>query len=138
MGANPWHVESIQDFSFLNCPECTFKSKHEDFFQEHAVKSHPQSRVLFDENFEIDPLQEVKVATHGNVEYYVEVKKGDFHAKVNSKLMFLPYKLFSKTLLSYICLIHLLAKINQMSSLYNLAQNFSQFTKMKNKQIAKI
>ena len=91
MGSNPWHVESIQDFSFLNCPECTFKSKHEDFFQEHAVKSHPQSRVLFDENIEIDPLQEVKVATHGNVEYYVEVKKGDFHAKVNSKLMFLVY-----------------------------------------------
>ena len=82
MGSNPWHVESIQDFSFLNCPECTFKSKHEDFFQEHAVKSHPQSRVLFDENIEIDPLQEVKVAIHGNVEYYVEVKKGDFHTKV--------------------------------------------------------
>ena len=88
MGSNPWHVESIQDFSFLNCPECTFKSKHEDFFQEHAVKSHPQSRVLFDENIEIDPLQEVKVATHGNVEYYVEVKKGEFHTKVSSKLMF--------------------------------------------------
>ena len=35
------------------------------------MKSHPQSRVLFDENIEIDPLQEVKVATHGNVEYYV-------------------------------------------------------------------
>ena len=102
MGSNPWHVESIQDFSFLNCPECTFKSKHEDFFQEHAVKSHPQSRVLFDENIEIDPLQEVKVATHGNVEYYVEVKKGDFHAKVNSKLMFLAYRLFSKTIFSYV------------------------------------
>ena len=91
MGSNPWHVESIQDFSFLNCPECTFKSKHEDFFQEHAVKSHPQSRVLFDENIEIDPLQEVKVATHGNVEYYVEVKKGEFQTKVNSKFMFLVY-----------------------------------------------
>ena len=102
MGSNPWHVESIQDFSFLNCPECTFKSKHEDFFQEHAVKSHPQSRVLFDENIEIDPLQEVKVATHGNVEYYVEVKKGDFHTKVNSKLMFLVYRLFSQTLFSYV------------------------------------
>ena len=25
MDSNPWHVESIQDFSFLNCPECTFK-----------------------------------------------------------------------------------------------------------------
>ena len=53
------------------------------------MKSHSQSRVLFDENIEIDPLQEVKVATHGNVEYYVEVKKGDFHAKVNSKVMFI-------------------------------------------------
>ena len=27
MDANPWLVENIQTFSFLNCPECTFKSK---------------------------------------------------------------------------------------------------------------
>ena len=27
MDANPWLVENVQTFSFLNCPECTFKSK---------------------------------------------------------------------------------------------------------------
>ena len=25
MDENPWNVDCIQDFSFLNCPECTFK-----------------------------------------------------------------------------------------------------------------
>ena len=24
---NPWEVETLQAFSFLNCPECSFKSK---------------------------------------------------------------------------------------------------------------
>ena len=46
---NPWQVETIQAFSFLNCPECSFKSKNEDFFQEHAVQCHPRSCVFFDE-----------------------------------------------------------------------------------------
>ena len=81
METNPWQVESIQDFSFLNCPECTFKSKHEDFFQEHALKSHPQSRVFFDEKVEIVRLEEVKIAMHGNVEYYVEVENGQIPNK---------------------------------------------------------
>ena len=44
---NPWQVDSIQDFAFLNCPECSFKTKTEDFFQEHAVTSHPMCFVLF-------------------------------------------------------------------------------------------
>ena len=30
---NPWQVDNLQAFAFLNCPECTFKSKHEDFFR---------------------------------------------------------------------------------------------------------
>ena len=33
MSENPWHVESIQDFAFLNCPECAFKTKEEGYFQ---------------------------------------------------------------------------------------------------------
>ena len=44
---NPWHVESIQEFVFLNCPECIYKSKEEDAFQQHAMQNHPQSSVLF-------------------------------------------------------------------------------------------
>ena len=30
---NPWNVDSIQDFSFLKCPECPFDAKQEDIFQ---------------------------------------------------------------------------------------------------------
>ena len=46
---NPWQVQSIEAFSFLNCPECVFKIKDEDLFQEHAVKNHPKSCVFFEE-----------------------------------------------------------------------------------------
>ena len=47
---NPWLVDSIQSFSFLNCPECDFKVKEEDKFHKHAVKNHPLSFVLFDQS----------------------------------------------------------------------------------------
>jgi hypothetical protein len=42
---NPWQVRSIQAFSCLKCPECTFITKEENSFQNHAVKSHPLSYV---------------------------------------------------------------------------------------------
>ena len=47
MDINPWQVESIQDFSFLKCPECTFDTKEEDTFQDHATENHPLSFALF-------------------------------------------------------------------------------------------
>ena len=47
MNENPWHVDSVQAFAFLNCPECSFKTKEEDFFQSHAIASHPMCFVLF-------------------------------------------------------------------------------------------
>ena len=47
---NPWNVENIQEFSFLNCPECSFKTKQDYFFQDHAVKNHPLCFVLFGSN----------------------------------------------------------------------------------------
>ena len=50
MSNNPWLVENIQEFSFLNCPECVFKVKEEDIFQDHAVKHHSLSSVLFGAN----------------------------------------------------------------------------------------
>ena len=52
MSANPWLVENIQEFSFLNCPECAFKVKEEDTFQDHAVRNHSQSSALFGNNAE--------------------------------------------------------------------------------------
>ena len=36
MTANPWQVESIQDFSCLKCPECSFDTKEENLFENHA------------------------------------------------------------------------------------------------------
>ena len=45
---NPWKVESIQNFSCLKCPECTFFTKEEKCFEIHAVANHPLSAALFD------------------------------------------------------------------------------------------
>ena len=47
MNSNPWNVGSIDDFSYLNCPECTFHTKGKTYFQDHAKKNHPLSSVLF-------------------------------------------------------------------------------------------
>ena len=47
MDFNPWRVESIQEFSFLKCPECAFDSKEENTFQDHAINNHPLSFILF-------------------------------------------------------------------------------------------
>ena len=49
MKGNPWHVESIQAFYFLKCPECGFDTKEEKNFQTHAIQNHPLSSVLFGE-----------------------------------------------------------------------------------------
>ena len=45
---NPWQVESIEAFAYLKCPECVFDCKEEVIFQNHALKNHPLSFVLFD------------------------------------------------------------------------------------------
>jgi hypothetical protein len=39
---NPWHVESINDFSFFCCPECVYRSKADIDFEAHAIKTHPK------------------------------------------------------------------------------------------------
>ena len=44
---NPWLVDSIQAFSFLNCPECSFRAKDKNFFQGHALQNHPLSFQFF-------------------------------------------------------------------------------------------
>ena len=49
---NPWYVSSIQDFYYLKCPECTFDTKKEIVFQEHALQSHPLSVVFFESQFD--------------------------------------------------------------------------------------
>ena len=47
MNSNPWHVDSIQEFSCLKCPECMFFTKEEFDFKDHAMENHPQSFELF-------------------------------------------------------------------------------------------
>lgn len=44
---NPWAVENVNAFYFLNCPECVYKSKEVESFEVHALQNHPQSFVLF-------------------------------------------------------------------------------------------
>ena len=69
MTQNPWQVESIQAFVYINCPECSFKTKEEGFFQEHAVASHPNCFALFGRSDIV--IQEVE---DHKPEYYIEVK----------------------------------------------------------------
>ena len=54
MEVNPWLVENVKAFSFLNCPECTFKVKEENLFQDHAMKNHSLSSVLFAANIKTE------------------------------------------------------------------------------------
>ena len=41
---NPWLVENLTDFNFLNCPECNYKSKNDQAFLQHAMKHHPRCK----------------------------------------------------------------------------------------------
>ena len=52
MDVNPWQVESIEAFYSFLCPECGFNSKEGTFFQDHAIKNHPLSLVLFENSHE--------------------------------------------------------------------------------------
>ena len=52
MDVNPWQVESIEAFYTFLCPECGFNSKEGTFFQDHAIKNHPLSLVLFENSNE--------------------------------------------------------------------------------------
>ena len=54
MNNNPWLVDSISAFSFLNCPECPFRSKEENLFSYHAAKNHPLSTAFFDKQIELE------------------------------------------------------------------------------------
>ena len=47
MVENPWLVDSIEAFSFFNCPQCSFKAKDKNFFQGHALQNHPLSFEFF-------------------------------------------------------------------------------------------
>ena len=44
---NPWDAKHLDDFMFLCCPECSFKSKLEEDFEVHAVDNHPLAKLFF-------------------------------------------------------------------------------------------
>ena len=75
MGDNPWQVESIQDFVYLNCPECSFKTKEETHFHDHAVSNHPMCFVLFNQvgNGNEIVIQEVEEIEDQKPQYFIEV-----------------------------------------------------------------
>ena len=50
MSENPWLVHNIQSFLYLNCPECGFKTKMKNYFQDHAIKKHPLSCEFFEKS----------------------------------------------------------------------------------------
>ena len=60
---NPWLVESIQDFYFLKCPECSFDTQQEFIFQKHSIENHPLSYVFFQTKIEdaADPFEGFKI-----------------------------------------------------------------------------
>ena len=51
MDDNPWHVDSIQAFCYLKCPECGFDTKEDNLFEDHATENHPMSIVLFEKEY---------------------------------------------------------------------------------------
>ena len=53
---NPWTVNSVHEFWFLNCPECHFNTKEEEFFQAHAIENHPASLILFQKTVKEEAL----------------------------------------------------------------------------------
>ena len=60
MDYNPWQVDTIEDFSYYKCPECSFEVRKQQVFQEHAIENHPLSYVFFgikDEEEFNDPLK---------------------------------------------------------------------------------
>ena len=52
MEINPWYVESIEAFFYFKCPECPFLSQVKKYFEDHAVKNHILSTVLFGKGIE--------------------------------------------------------------------------------------
>ena len=58
---NPWVVASLDEFNFLCCPECIFRTKEEITFQVHAMQNHPLSNTFF--KSEESQIEDTKVAT---------------------------------------------------------------------------
>ena len=40
---NPWHIQSIYEFQYFNCPICVYKDQSKQDFVNHAFQDHPES-----------------------------------------------------------------------------------------------
>ncbi len=81
---NPWAVQSLNDFNFLCCPECLYRSKDEHWFQAHALQNHPQSVSFFksidDIGKDSDPLEVANDAIKlENQEFKEENSESDYN-----------------------------------------------------------
>ena len=47
LALNPWCLESVNDFLFYCCVECSYRDKNEQTFIQHATVYHPKSREMF-------------------------------------------------------------------------------------------
>ena len=77
--SNPWLVDNIDDFWFLNCPECAFKTKIQNDFQKHAVGNHTLSSVLFtgdSDTHNVATIKEEIMTQMGNINKFkpLEIK----------------------------------------------------------------
>ena len=70
---NPWQVDSIEEFSYLKCPECNYDTKEKSIFKYHAIENHPLSRVLF-ETTELDnsAIEETDMYNPSDIEKYID------------------------------------------------------------------
>ena len=84
MNINPWLVDSIKAFSFLNCPECTFRTKEENLFGYHAAKNHPLSTTFFDEKTELEQST-------------IGLKTGEYSSDLDAKEVTIPTLMTNKS-----------------------------------------
>ena len=56
---NPWSAKSLEDYIFYCCPECSYKTKINDTFLEHAFVKHPKSNDFVDRIMNNDIRTEV-------------------------------------------------------------------------------
>ena len=86
MSANPWSVENIKEFWFLNCPECAFKTKIEKMFETHAFQNHPMSYAFFGSNKGTSDEVDINDFKIENEDSTVEsIEQDDTNFKVNFK-----------------------------------------------------
>ena len=86
MSTNPWQVDSIQEFTFLNCPECVFYTKQEKYFEDHAIEKHPLSSVLFRKSTKVDEdLKQINFA--GVPVELIEVNYDEISAEIQQNFI---------------------------------------------------